>query len=342
MSGFSLIEVMVAMVIGMLGIIVMLQVMALFEGQKRSTTGGSDAQNTGAIELYQLQRNLHQSGYGTSALLSLGCGLTLPNGANLTSLAPVTINDPLITGQDPGTDTLLIVYSESNSSTEGNSFTGLAVGNSYPLQNPASFQAGDFVYAMPKVRPAPCNLTMDTVASVSTTVNVTNGSGFALAKDSQLFNLGQSVRVLAYAVRNGSLTECDYMINDCANNGAGIWIPIADSIVSLKAQYGRDTNAPMTGIVDTYDGLTPTIASPTLACDWLRISSIRIALVTSNNQFNKEDVTTVAPVWMGSATDPIVLTTKPNWTKYRYKTFQTIVPLRNITWMLIQGANGLC
>ncbi|MCX7179106.1 MAG: prepilin-type N-terminal cleavage/methylation domain-containing protein, partial [Proteobacteria bacterium] len=56
-QGFSLVEIMVGMVIGMLGIIVMMQIFALAEGQKRSTTGGGDAQNTGAIALYGLQRD---------------------------------------------------------------------------------------------------------------------------------------------------------------------------------------------------------------------------------------------------------------------------------------------
>ena len=44
-AGFSLVEIMIGMVIGMLGIIVMMQIFALSEGQKRTTTGGGDAQN---------------------------------------------------------------------------------------------------------------------------------------------------------------------------------------------------------------------------------------------------------------------------------------------------------
>jgi prepilin-type N-terminal cleavage/methylation domain-containing protein len=39
-SGFSLVEVMVAMVIALLGILVMTQVFSLFEGQRRTTSGG--------------------------------------------------------------------------------------------------------------------------------------------------------------------------------------------------------------------------------------------------------------------------------------------------------------
>ena len=48
-GGFSLVEIMVALVIGMLGIIVMMQVFAMFEAQKRTTTGGDDAISSGSI-----------------------------------------------------------------------------------------------------------------------------------------------------------------------------------------------------------------------------------------------------------------------------------------------------
>ena len=70
----------------------------------------------------------------------------------------------------------------------------------------------------------------------------------------------------AYAVRNQNLTVCDYVLNDCgaaANNGdPAIWVPIANNVVSLRAQYGRDTTdapppplvlARMDGTVDVWD-----------------------------------------------------------------------------------------
>ena len=56
--GVTLIELMVGMVIGLLAVLVIAQVALLFEGQKRSTTGGSDAQVNGALSLQMLQRDL--------------------------------------------------------------------------------------------------------------------------------------------------------------------------------------------------------------------------------------------------------------------------------------------
>jgi type IV pilus assembly protein PilW len=92
--GFTLVEVMVAMVIGMIGIIIMMQVFASAEGQKRTTTGTGDAQSNGAMAIYTLQRDIREAGYGFNAMNALGCALALPAPASrtLTQLAPVIIN----------------------------------------------------------------------------------------------------------------------------------------------------------------------------------------------------------------------------------------------------------
>jgi len=62
--GFSLVEIMVGMVIGLLSTIVVMQVYATFEGQKRTTTSGSDAQTNGAVALYTVERDARLAGYG--------------------------------------------------------------------------------------------------------------------------------------------------------------------------------------------------------------------------------------------------------------------------------------
>ena len=56
-----------------------------------------------------------------------------------------------------------------------------------------------------------------------------------------LFDLGQLPTVHAYAVREGSLTMCDYMVNNCGdptnvtpNLNTAIWVPIAGNIVSMR------------------------------------------------------------------------------------------------------------
>ncbi len=63
-KGFSLVELMVGLVIGLIATLVIMQTFSAFEGSKRSTTGIADAQTNGSIGLYMIQRELQFSGYG--------------------------------------------------------------------------------------------------------------------------------------------------------------------------------------------------------------------------------------------------------------------------------------
>jgi type IV pilus assembly protein PilW len=64
-SGFSLVELMVGLVVGLLATLVVMQSLSSFEGNKRTTVGTSDAQANGNIALYLMQRELQFAGYGS-------------------------------------------------------------------------------------------------------------------------------------------------------------------------------------------------------------------------------------------------------------------------------------
>lgn len=376
---------MVGMVIGMLGIIVIMQVFALFEGQKRTTSGGSEAQNIGAIALSGLTDDIRQGGYGFDTLNLMGCDVLLRTGVTLKALAPVTINSTSVPAGDANTDTLLMAYGNSETLPEGNSIivpiidaTHFSVQAFLP-----SFSAGDYVIATPQnrscvptVSPAPPITILNTVTAVTNpTLTLTPGvTPASSVTPGMLFNLGPVITIHAYAVRNGSLTMCDFMVNDCslaANTGnTSIWVPIADNIVSLRAQYGQDitNHAPtitslktgsMDGVVDIYSQTPPGNTGVTEdACGWLRTLSIRLALIARNTQLEKIPVTTAAPVWAGStainnnpawagslagaSANPIDLTANPRWQQYRYKVFETTVPIRNITSSVALGRTSGC
>ena len=337
LRGFSLVELMVGMAIGMIAVIVMMQVYSVSEGYKRSTTGGDDAQNNGAIAIYGLQRDLRQAGYGFNAFNVIGCNLTLRTGVTVNALGPITINHPSIPAGDANTDTLLVFYGSGNDSPEGDRIETQMFQTTYTLSGlttasgTPSVAANDRVIAQASTRPSPCGLTMETVSSVSVS-NVTVPTGVPGVAGGALFNLGPAPRVLAYAVRGGNLTVCDYMVSNCGASTLNLadWVPVASNIASLRAQYGRDTAAgTMDGIVDAYDQTTPATA-----CAWVRTRAVRLALVARSV---REDVTSAAPTWQGSGTAPIDLSAKSDWQRYRYKTFETTVPMRNMAWMGVQA-----
>jgi len=337
-SGFSLIEIMVGMVIGLLAIIIMMQVFAVSEERKRTANAGSDAQNSAVIALDGLQRDIGQSGYGFSMTRLLGCNLQLPFGAPV-PLAPVIINPPVavIPAGDANTDTLLVSYGLGNDQPEGYNVLSQS-GTTYTLIGTTMLRVGDRVIAAP----AACGATL-----VLGTVQAVNASVVQLstsAAGTGLFNLGATPRFLAYAVRNGNLVVCDYMAANCGDATAAtlanpaIWRLVAENIASLRAQYGQDTSGPpMDGTVDTY-----TQTTPVNACQWARTPAIRVALVARSAQFEKENVTLAAPQWSGSTSPtPVVIGVPTNpdgtpdalWQRYRYRVFETVVPIRNVAWM---------
>jgi type IV pilus assembly protein PilW len=374
---------MVGMVIGMLGIIVMMQLFSIFEGQKRTTTGSGDAQNNGAIALFELQREIQKSGYGISSFNLLGCDIQLRAGVTITSIAPVTINHASIPPGDANTDTLLVIYGNGNGSEDGDALN--TSGSNYGVATPVSFAIGDHVVAR-LAPPATCNpIYLTTVINNVPNLTVAPGNMDPAptatgVKDNMLYNLGSAPTIQAYAIRGGQLTVCKFIDidpltgadngNDCSNvantGNAAIWRPVASDIVSMQAIYEHDTATPIPApigqyyIVNTGDKTTPSVLNwPTASCGWLRTPAIGIALVARSGQYEKPNadgatVTTTAPTWgqsmPGGPFPPgnqfgINLTRNPdgstntNWGNYRYKVFQTEVPLRNVAW---QGAQPGC
>ena len=354
-TGFTLVEIMVAMLIGMLGIIVMLQLFSVSESQKRATSGSGDAQSTGTIALYGLQREIRQAGYGFSDVKLLGCDLTLSAAVTLNAIAPITINSAQNPVGDPSTDTLMLMYGNAHGAPQGETITDTAGATTqYSVGSLPSFVVGDRVVAAPATRTAPCNLVLDTVTAVSATQVGVAPPGSSDASLGTLFNFGATPRVLAYAVRRGNLTVCDYLANDCGaactnvdgplgtivgGTCNGNWVPVSSNIFSLRAEYGRDTSVPMDSVVDVFDQTTPGNA-----CGWAMTGAVRLALVVRNGQFDKTVLTAGAPVWQGSAADathpvavPISLASDASWQNYRYKLYETAIPLRNIAWLGVQS-----
>lgn len=63
-AGFSLVEMMVALVIGLVATLIIMQMFMLSESRKRTSTGGADAQTNAAVSLYLMERDFRQAGYG--------------------------------------------------------------------------------------------------------------------------------------------------------------------------------------------------------------------------------------------------------------------------------------
>ena len=322
--GFSLVELMVGIVVAMAAVVVVMQVFKISEGQRRNTTGGDDAQTTGAIAISLLQRDLRQAGQGFSNAQLLDCQLNLGNGRNVAHLVPVFINPPEIPDGEDNTDVIVIGYGSGWGAPEGGLINSQPGAATYSVTAPQAYQLGDRVVAAPGARATPCVVDLTSLAAAPTATSVTVTQGMANASNGTLFNFGRAPRFVAYAVRSGQLTACDYMTQDCTSADPANWTDVAEGIVSLRAEYAQDTTVPRDALVDSYSQ-NVAVTAPTW-CGWSRIVGVRLALVARSRQAETADVNAPAPSWAGAAS---IALTDTDWRRYRYKTFETTVPLRN-------------
>ncbi len=367
--GFSLIEIMVGLAIGMASVVIMLQLLNNADAAKRTTAGANDAQMNGSLSLYTLERDVRAAGYGITAFNILGCALSYTTSADSRAvtipMAPVNINPQTATSPmtdlvpfaDDSTDIVMVIYGNADGSAEGDALVATSTTQTYQISNETSFSKDDHILAQTATRPSTCTLTLDKITAVNgVNLSVVTGST-GLPVGSIIYNLGKAPAIKVYAVREGRLTVCDYLAYDCgratyasAANALHdtVWVPVASNIMSLRAQYGRDNSTSasgMTGVVSVFDQATPGTPSDTsglpLYCAWARTMALRMAVVSRSAAYNKDPVTTAEPSWSGTTVNapqnpaavPIDMhLVDPNWQHYRYKTLESSVPLRNAIW----------
>jgi type IV pilus assembly protein PilW len=108
-AGFTLVELMVGMAIGLLATVVIIQVMSVFDAQRRSTTGSADAQTNGGIALHTISRDLQMAGYPLFPATDspLECTTLTFGATGITSISPVTITNGAVS------DSITIRYGTS-------------------------------------------------------------------------------------------------------------------------------------------------------------------------------------------------------------------------------------
>jgi len=356
--GFSLIELMVGVVVGLLAVLVITQVMTLAEGKKRTVSMGSDAQVNGALALFTMQRDIEQSGYGAVANPdALGCTVNYQFGtagtAKTLTLAPVVITDG---GSTKASDTIAILQGNTTNFSAPVLLTGIAnqADDHFTVSSSFGVAAGNMMIAVPQTwsSTSPCGLfsvtTLTTPATaVLTSTNVPHGSGSqwnqstvfpsaGLPANSYLVNMGAMVYRTYSVSGSGNLQGADLSLADGTQTAQDLY----PQIVMMQALYGKDTHN--TGSIDAYNK-----TAPATNADWKQVLAIRIAVVARSNQYEKDVVTSTAPQWdVGSLATVSGTTTCntsslcvsldvssiPDWQHYRYKIYDTTIPLRNVLW----------
>ncbi|MBL0122706.1 MAG: PilW family protein [Betaproteobacteria bacterium] len=383
-SGFSLVELMVGMLVGLIGTMVIFQVFAISEGQKRTTTSGGDASQSAAFALFSLERELRVAGQGFNNNGLLGCSIRVydddspPPKSRLQGLVPAVIT----AGAGNLPDQLSISFVSSDIVNPPSQISADVSGNgTISVDDRGFYQPGDVlvlsqlddtgnnatvagvphhcamfrVTALPALTkelahaPAPGNYIDPTGSSRPIRFNhpagIDNGwtpAGLTFAKGvtgseagGYVYNMGNALSSATYSIVNNQLMRNDDMTSASATNPA----PIADGIVQMKVLYGIDT-PPFDSQISASEW---TKISPATPAGWQRLLAVKLALVARSALREKADpvtglctVTEAAPQWYGAGTAgvdiPLDVSADPDWKCYRYKVFQTIVPLRNMAW----------
>jgi type IV pilus assembly protein PilW len=367
MLGMSLVEIMVATAVGLIGVTMIMQVYAVAESQKRTTTGASDAQISGNIALFSIERDLRYSGFGmvTNAGNMLGCTTHAydslrPAGQDFTfEMAPVIIT----VGAGGGSDTLKVIYGNTFSVVEGAMFAAGATADAdFPLKNAAGFRVGGVIVAAETGKDCVvAEITGFVPASVNTVEhapggaysytdmggNVVNatahlnkagglGGPVSYSTGAKLYAIGRNPVIKTFMVSNEKLiarTDLPYIAAQDPDGDGISDAEIGSGIVQIKAMYGKDAVADAARTVDTWD-----TTKPTTAAEWMQVRAVKVAVLARSGLYEKTAVTAAAPTWRHPGTGAQVnfvmanLADGTDWRNYRYRVYETTVPLRNLIW----------
>ena len=371
-QGFSLTEVIVGMAMGVIVLLIIMQSLSTAEQYKRTATNGADAQINGLMALRALESEVRMAGAGTTNGANLCPSVnTYYDGAGTTSKVgmPVKITDGA-TSATNFSDKIEVVYSSSLTGAMPTHITDAmpAASNVTRVSNVAGMNTCDFVRFAAKDGSKTCAVLQITDVSnngiqflTSSGQSNYNPNGGAQAAslfpaggyttDDIIINMGQNIDREYRVVKDGTNDQFYFQKNSVSPGASGCGtadpnpqLNMVSNVVNIQAQYGVAnvssqevscwTSAAAT---DVGCGISTGNWSAPVAADVKRIKAVRVAVVVRSAIAEKPssgatcNTTTTAPMsWDGGPA--ITLTHVPNWQCYRYKVFQTVIPIINVIW----------
>lgn len=400
-SGFSLVELLISVVIGMLALLFATRLVVNGESNKNAAIGGSDSMQNGMLALFSLSNDAAAAGWGLNDTLVAGCNTVfadsqgyqllsaLRDGVAIRPLAAVVIQsngaNPDVVSFNSGSSQMGVGSLKMTATYSANSNIMTTESNL-----PYGFNNKDVLVVATNTNDGtPCTLMQMSGFNQQTGhlnemyINAGNDyrynpqAGVAQgykANATYVYNLGQPdlLHFHTWSVNNGVLMLRATDLAGAANSA----VSVADNVVSIKAQYGFDTR-----VISSYNPSPPGNSNQTAsykngvlvpaaatgmqitqwsssminadsssstgdAGDYQRIVAVRLAVVARSKTAEKPNLagqcsaTTVKPQVFAQAT-PAGVTAVPidvnvtvagdstDWKCYRYRVFETIVPVIN-------------
>lgn len=359
--GLSLVELMVAVTISLVTVIVIMQVLTVYESRKRTATYSNDAEISASVGLFMMEREIRMAGAGLTLPSGFACG----PGTNIFHDAATFLDG------EPRAPLRIVDGGAAPDRIEvfrGNADFGPAP--STIVQNMASpdslitvsgnlaLQAGDLVLVTSPDGSKRCTM-MQLSEDPEPTGNAwrihhdadaqfpynpadadaafTNAVSYEVSD--VIVNLGRfGIRAFGVVCNDDGAPAAD---NSCdlagwdaiaapANPTLADVDSIAPQVVNLQAQYGV---APLNSqtVNEWVDATGGTWADPT-AANQARIKAVRIAIVTRGNLEREMVSPATLVLWDEGQPTEATMDLDDEARRYRYKVLRVVIPLINVIW----------
>jgi len=365
--GLSLIELLVAMAIGLIVTLAVTSVITIGEGKRRTTTSTNDMDQAGAYAAYLLDRAVRSAGssLAQSTLPTdrgvFGCKLNaaslLPasafpapfaknfKSANDLRVAPVLIAK---NQSDAGSDVLVVMGGDAVAGGVPRGLTDPGSATTLSMDNTVGISTGDLVLVSQN---GTADCLIEQVSGTSAKVLTLGGTYYTAGKSTSLQGLAASTSTYVTPLGNPANGNVEFQFFGVGDNrtlygydllqigGITSAQALADGVIEMHALYGLDTNGD--GILDAwadpgatgYDIATVMATTATIR----QIVAVRIALVLRSASKERDTVSASSITLFSDAVDAskksLAQTVKLTGTddlNYRYRVVDFTVPLRNM------------
>ena len=359
MQGFTIIEIMIGLAIGLLTLLAIYQLFSTSEGRRRTTSAVSQAQTAGSLALFAIERDIRSAGLGFAGMdpAYLGCEV---QAYKRTGRDPAQYTFPLMPVQIVSGNELRVLTGSSPNMFIGARYSASASGVFTMERSNAGFQAGDVAVGTSDTDPGKCLLmevtagagssitgpggvaeedptvrhmtsgytSFYTAASVTpernggSSVDMLDGSATSLG-EGWLFSLGNQPTRNVWRVKDNQLMRYNFLDETDTKS-----VAVAEDVLQMVAEYGFDKDG--SGKIDKEDEWTSSDAD-LVATKLGRLMAVRVAILVRSSQYEREAVTSAAPKW-ANGSKSFEMGTGDEWPHYRYRVYESVISMRNTIW----------